>query len=118
MSIKFYNIFKMYFICVSGKHISWSVIEDLYHYDSARQTRMHPKLTKKCVYLGGFGDSMRVRPAHVVLSHTSAASIETMVEIKQLTGEARETAMQTAWFCDAMDKLANTFNSASEKPAC
>ena len=96
-----------------GKIVSWRVIEDVYLYDQTRQIKMLDKITKKHVYLQGFGTKMRVRLAAQILSHRVAAAIETMVQVKHLQGEEADVAMATAAFCDAINSLFDVFNSHS-----
>ena len=99
---------------LDNKKISWSIIEELYRYDSKRDIRLVKKLTKSHVYLNGFGLNMRVKLATQVLSHSVAAAIETLVAIKGWEGEQKEVALATAKFCDDMDKLFNVFNSKTK----
>ena len=98
---------------LDGDLISWVPIEELFQYDSNRNTHMCPKLTKHHIYLGPFGSKMRVRLATQTLSQSVAAGLETLADIKQYEGQRREVTLKTAWFCATFDKLFNVFNSRS-----
>ena len=98
---------------LNGKIIDWGVIKSLYQYDKERKVRMCPKLTDKHVYLEGFGIKMKVKLAAQVLSHSTAAAIETMVELQQWSGPDRDRALATANFCDSINSLFDVFNSKS-----
>ena len=71
--------------------IRWEYIKEFYNVDSRKSIRMAPKLTKKHVTLPPFA-SLRVKYAAQVLSHSVAAGMYTMVELKALPQEASETA--------------------------
>ena len=88
-------------------------IKSLYQYDKDRKVRMCPKLKDKHVYLKGFGIKMKVKLAAQVLSHSTAAAIETMVELQQWSGPDRDRALATANFCDSINSLFDVFNIKS-----
>ncbi|GFS00831.1 transposable element P transposase-like Protein [Elysia marginata] len=91
----------------NGEHdISWNFIEKFYEMDSALPIRMAPKLTKRHITIPAFAD-LSVKLAMQALSHTVAAGIYTMVQLKALD----PVASATADFIDYVDKLFNYFNS-------
>ena len=62
---------------LQNQSIKWKYIEDLYYFDSKRCIRLAPKLTSKHITVPAF-KTMSVKLATQVLSHTVAASIDTL----------------------------------------
>ncbi|KAK7497615.1 hypothetical protein BaRGS_00011255 [Batillaria attramentaria] len=99
---------------INGKQVSWTYIQQFYHFDQRNSVRMAPKLTDKHITLPPFS-TLSVSMAAQVLSHSVAAGIATLAQLGTLPTEANETAA----FIDRFDQLFNVFNSGnltSEKP--
>jgi hypothetical protein len=97
--------------------ISWKHIEKLYDVDSSNSIRLTHKLKK--AHLNPIGQqSMRVRLATQVFSHSVAASLSTCIEAQLLLPEA----IHTADFVSKMDTLFDILNSrkryADKKQRC
>ena len=91
---------------VGDKVAEWRHIDTLYKLDSQFPIRMVPRLTKQHINLPMFSH-LRVRLATQVLSHSVAAAISTLVQLKAMDVEA----LTTGFFAERFDQLFNTFNS-------
>ena len=104
------NNLKKHGFCYEDKPVKWQFIEDFYDFDKENKIRLAPKLTDMHINTPAFS-TMSVPLAAQVLSHTTAAGIYTLCQLKKLPEEAETTAM----FLDKMDKIFNAMNSQSLK---
>ena len=87
--------------------VKWSYVVEFYNRDKLMSIRMAPKLTDKHINLPPFS-AMRVNLAAQILSHSVAAGINVLCNLKYLP----EDASATAEFIETFDQLFNSFNSA------
>ncbi|GFO40557.1 transposable element p transposase [Plakobranchus ocellatus] len=72
--------------------VSWKYVEAVYDHDCKSPVRMAPKLTDKHIKLPPFA-ALLVKLATLVMSHSVAAGISTMVALGALPSEAKDTAL-------------------------
>ena len=102
------NNFKRHVFLWKGNEIKWKYVSDFYDFDKGNKIRLAPKLTDAHIEVPPF-KTMRVNLAAQVLSHSVAAGIYTLSQLKVLPKEAEATAE----FIENMDQLFNAFNSKS-----
>lgn len=102
------NNLKISGFSIGEEEISWQHIETFYKFDRMNAIRMAPKLTHRHIYVPPFA-ALRVKFAAQVLSHTVAAGLSTLHQLKVLP----ESAIETAKFVENFDQLFNSFNSSS-----
>ncbi|KAK7490675.1 hypothetical protein BaRGS_00018092 [Batillaria attramentaria] len=88
--------------------VKWQHVEAFYHFDRQNLVRMAPRLPDEHLTLPPFS-ALSVRLAAQVLSHSVAAGISTLVQMKAPPEEAKHTAL----FMEHMDQLLNAFNSGN-----
>ena len=95
---------------VDGDSVSWSFIEELFHFDKKNPVRLCPKLSKLHFELN-FMTKQRVNLAAQILSHSVYSALSFLVYINVLPKEATPTAD----FVKNCDSLFNIFNSGTSK---
>ena len=93
------NNFKRHGFLWKGTEIKWKYVADFYDFDKGNKIRLAPKLTDAHIELPPF-KTMRVNLAAQVLSHSVAAGICTLSQLKVLPKDAEATAE----FIEKMDQ--------------
>ena len=91
-----------------GGTAKWSHITTFVYKDIERKLRLAPRLTKKHIELPPFSQ-MKVKLAAQLLSHSTAAGLETYMVEGSLPAEASATAT----LCENMNDLFDCFNSST-----
>ncbi|KAK7465210.1 hypothetical protein BaRGS_00037614, partial [Batillaria attramentaria] len=82
------NNFKRTGFSINGTDINWQYVETFYHFDKENAVRLAPKLTDTHLNLPPFSP-MSVKLAAQVLSHSVAAGVSTLVQLKVLPTDAK-----------------------------
>jgi hypothetical protein len=113
------NLLKRYFIITDRrtkieKNIKWAYINQFRRRDRNCALRMAPKLTQGHFKLKDYS-KMKVKLAAQVLSHSVYAGMMTMIRMKRLKKEARDTAFFVR-DVDSMFDLCNVSKFSDKKP--